>query len=193
MKKLSLLIIILCITAVTSYAQYYPPAQLSIGLDGGVPVGVTNSVYSGTAGLSVQYQFPVGLSPVNVVLTTGYMGYFTESGYYGYYDGYDYGGGYYSDGAVASFIPVEAGLKFYFNKHIFIEGDAGASFNINTYSEDYTGKRTAFIYAPNVGYSMPVGFGSKSALEVSLRYESRVEPGGGYNQIALRAAFNIGL
>jgi hypothetical protein len=190
MKKLLFLIAIVCVTSLSASAQFYPSAKFNIGIDGGVPLGTVSNYYSGTAGISFQYQFPLGLSPVNVVLSTGYMGYFTDSGYGGYYDG-GYGGGAYYSGDVASFIPVEAGLKFYFNRHIFIEGDAGVSFNINSNTSYYTGSETAFIYAPSVGYAMPVGF-SKTSVELSLRYESRLETDWGYNQLALRAAFCFG-
>ena len=193
MKKFILLMVIVCAASVSSYAQYYSPAKVSFGIDGGIPLGATSNVYSTTADFLAQLELPLGLSPVNFLFTTGYTGYFTEGGYDGYYDGGGYyGGSYYASGVVASFIPVELGLKYYFNRHIFIEGNAGASFNVNTYAEDYTGRRTAFIYAPVAGYSMPIGF-SKSTVDVSLRYESRVEPGGGYNQLALKAAFSFGL
>ena len=95
------------------------------------------------------------------MFTTGYTFYSSDEGYYdgGYGYGYDgYYGGDYVSSYVAAFIPVELGLKAYLFKKLFIEGNAGVSFNVNTYPHDYTNKTTAFMYSPGIGYSFPPWF-----------------------------------
>jgi hypothetical protein len=109
------------------------------------------------------------------------------------FDDYGYGyDGYYS-GDIASFIPVEAGLKIFPARHFFIQGLAGASFNVNSYSSDYTYKSTAFVYSFGAGYSFPLGFRGRNSTDLSAFYENRPEPGGGYSQVGVKATFCFSL
>ena len=207
MKKFYLLTLTVIFAVVTANAQGYysqyknnqPSAsslKINFGIDAGASVGTVSSYYPGAGGLTLGLEAPIKKTNVSVLFTTGYTFYASDEGYYsgGYGYGYDgYYGGDYINSYVAVFIPVELGLKAYIIKKLFIEGNAGVSFNVNTYPHDYTNKSTAFMYSPGLGYSFPLGFRSANTFDLSLFYESRPESGGGYNQISLRAAYSFGL
>ena len=198
MKKLLLLITILLFTIFSASAQYYnnnnaPATKFGIGISSGFATGAASGVYPEAGGISLNFEFPINKSPVSLLLTTGYTFYVSGGGYSFGYDGYGFGGSTYAYGSIASFIPVEAGIKLYVAHQFFIEGYAGASFNVNSYPADYTGQTTAFIYSPGAGYSFPFGNSENSKLDVSLAYENRIEPGGGYSQVAVKAVWNFKL
>jgi hypothetical protein len=198
MKKLLILTAIFSLATFVAFAQNYNTSpQISFGLSPGIAVGSVSNVYPEAGNISAKFTYPFKGTPVSLTLKTGYTFYASNSGYdigvgYGGF-GYSYGSDSYGYGSVASFVPVTAGLKVYVANRFFIEGEAGVSFNVNTYPGDYTGKTTAFIYSPGAGYSFPLGYSRKQSLDLGLAYENRVEPGGGYEQIAIHAFFNFGL
>lgn len=200
MKKILLSIAILFGTIYGASAQYYnngngnaPAPKIGFGISSGFAVGPVSGAYPEAGGISVDFELPVNKSQLSVLLSTGYTFYVSQGGYDVGFDGYGFGGSSYYYGDVASFIPVEAGLKLYVAPRFFIEGQAGASFNINYNPSYYTGQTTAFIYSPGLGYTFPFGYSRRSSLDLSLLYENRVEPGGGYSQVALRAVWNFKL
>ncbi|WP_259070930.1 hypothetical protein HDF24_22950 [Mucilaginibacter sp. X4EP1] len=198
MRKTVLLVIISVATALGAYAQQRTTLpQFSIGFNPGVAIGPVSSVYPVAGELSLRLVYPLSTSPVSLIFTTGYT-FYTSSAYSvgADFGGFGVGYGGYSDsyyGSTASFIPVMAGVKIYVAHSVFIEGDAGASFNVNTYPGDYTGRTTAFIYSPGAGYTIPLGRRGRNSADFGLFYENRVEPGGGYTQIAAHVAYNFGL
>jgi len=196
MKKLLLFIVVFCGAICIAQAQYFhtnPVPKFGLGLSSGFAVGPASGAYPEAGGLSFNFEFPVHNSPVSFLLSTGYTFYVSQGGFSADVFYSDYGFSSYYYGSVASFIPVEAGLKIHVIHRFFIEGYAGASFNINSYSTDYTGQKTAFIYSPGAGYSFPMDYNDHSDLDISLVYENRVEPGGGYSQVAVRAVWNFNL
>jgi len=200
MKKLFLLSVIIFGAFCSASAQYYysknnntPSVKLGFGLSSGFATGPVSGAFPEAGAITANLELPLGKSPVSVLFQTGYTFYVSGGGYdvgFGYY-GYGVGTDYY--GNIASFIPVEAGLKVYVAPRVFIAGLAGVSFNVNTYSSDYTGSANAFVYSPMIGYSFPFGYRGKSDLDLSLMYENRPETGGGYSQVGLRAVWNFGL
>ena len=201
MKKFIFSIAILFGVVYGASAQYYshrissdaPAATFGFGISSGYDVGPASSSFPEAGSINLRFELPVKNSPLNMVFSTGYTFYVSQGGYDVGFDYYGYGGETYYSGDIASFIPVEAGLKLYLSRNIFIEAIAGASFNINSYPGDYTGRTAAFIYSPAIGYSLPFGYSGRSKLDFSLLYENRVEPGGGYSQVALRAMWNFKL
>ncbi|HEY5327291.1 MAG TPA: hypothetical protein VIJ27_09840 [Mucilaginibacter sp.] len=197
MKKIITLIAILFGAIYSASAQYYnnnaSAPKFGVSLSSGAAVGPASGAYPDANGTGFRVELPVNHSPVSILLSAGYTFYVSQgsnaSDYYSYYD-YGYSN-YYS--SVASFIPVEAGIKVYVIHKFFIEGDAGVSFNINSIPSDYTGQATSFIYSPAAGYSFPLDYSDKSNIDLSLVYENRLEPGGGYSQVAVRAVWNFNL
>ncbi|BAU55531.1 hypothetical protein [Mucilaginibacter gotjawali] len=196
MKKLSLIIAILFGAVYCASAQYYnnaPTAKFGIGVSSGFATGAASGVFPEAGGISLNLDLPIDKSPLSFLVSTGYTFYVSGGGYSFDYYGYGYGASTYVSGDVASFIPVEAGLKLRFAHRLFVEGLAGVSFNVNAYPSDYTGKATALIYSPGMGYSFPLDYNGRSNLDLSLNYENRQEPGGGYSQVALKAVWNFKL
>ena len=141
MKKISLLIAVLFGAVSGAFAQYYhndsATPKIGLGLSSGFSTGVVSGVYPEAGGISVNLELPLPKSPVSLLFSTGYTFYVSGGGYsVDYYSYGDYGGSEYYYGDVASFIPVEAGLKIYIANKFFIEGYAGASFNVNSYPSD---------------------------------------------------------
>jgi len=188
MKKTLLSLIILFIAVLNSFAQDNSATKIGVGVDVGIPVGASSGIYEVTGGVTAKAEFPVA-TQFSITATTGFTGYVTKGGYSSGYDSY-YGS--YSNGAVACFVPLEAGARIYVAPKFYLEGDLGASFNVNSNSSEFTNKQAALIYAPMAGMSIPFG-GSRVSLDVSLRYESRLETGYDYSQIAARAVFNFNL
>jgi hypothetical protein len=199
MRKTVLLVIISIASVLGAYAQQRNTLpQFNVGFNPGVAVGPVSSVYPVAGELSLRLTYPISTSPVSLTFTTGYTFYTSSEdysvggGYGGFGFGYSAGGDSYY-GSTAAFIPVMAGVKVYVARRVFIEGEAGASFNVNNYPGDYTGKTTAFIYSPGAGYTLPMGYNGRNSVDLGLFYENRLEPGGGYTQIAAHIAYNFGL
>jgi len=200
MKKLLLLTAIIFGAFYSASAQYYyskssptDGVKLGFGLSSGFSTGPVSGAFPEAGAITANLELPLGKSPVSVLFQTGYTFYVSGGGYdvgFGYY-GYGVGTDYY--GNIASFIPVEAGLKVYIAPRVFIAGLAGVSFNVNTYPSDYTNNANAFVYSPMVGYSFPFGFRGKSNLDLSLMYENRPESGGGYSQVGVKAVWNFNI
>jgi hypothetical protein len=200
MKKLLLLSAIIFGAFYSASAQYYyskndntPTVKLGFGISSGFTTGPVSNAFPEAGAITANLELPLGKSPVSVLFQTGYTFYVSGGSYdvgFGYY-GYGGGADYY--GNIASFIPVEAGLKVYVAPRVFIEGLAGVSFNVNSYSSEYTGNANAFVYQPGLGYSFPFGYRGKSNLDLSLMYENRPETGGGYSQVGLKAVWNFNL
>jgi hypothetical protein len=198
MKKLLLLSVIIFGAFYSASAQYYysknntSTVKIGFGISSGFATGPVSGAFPEAGAITANLELPLGKSPVSVLFQTGYTFYVSGGGYdvgfgYGYYAGTEY------YGRIASFIPVEAGLKVYVAPRVFIAGLAGVSFNVNSYSSAYTGNANAFVYSPMLGYSFPFGYRGKSDLDLSLMYENRPETGGGYSQVGLRAVWNFGL
>ncbi len=76
------------------------------------------------------------------------------------------------------FIPVKAGVKYYFDDAFFAEGQLGASFSTES------SKTVLFAYSPGIGYSFANG------LEAGIRYEAWSK-NGTTSQVALRVAYRF--
>jgi hypothetical protein len=166
-------------TAGSCLAQSKSSTQLSIGAEFGVPVGQASEIYGKVLGASLKLEVPVSKSPFSIVITSGISTFLVKFDYTGILDN-------------ASYIPVEAGGKYYFSKMGYVEADLGVSNNINS---NYTAEKTAFMYSPVIGISAPTNKPNKhkTTIDMGLRYEGRVENGGTVGQIALRVAYRFGL
>ena len=168
MKKLLLCLAFLGFTAIAANAQSAKSdgGKFSIGVDAGLPVGDAHKVSNFAIGGSLKYDHPIA----DQLFLTGSAGY-TRFLYKSEIKDFVGKSG-------AGFIPVKAGLKYYFDDAFFAEGQLGAVFSTES------GGGTGFAYAPGVGYSFAGG------LEAGVRYEGWSKDGT-TSQIALRVAFRF--
>jgi hypothetical protein len=157
-------------TTVISFAQTTTTTtkgggKFSIGAEIGIPTGNANDVYNLVIGGSLKYEYPVAATTF-ITLSAGYNSFQPNSPFK------DLGLG------AAGFIPVKAGLKYYFSEGFFGEGQLGAAFSTQS------GGGTAFAYAPGVGYTL------KNGLEAGVRYEAWSHDGT-IGQAGLRIAYRF--
>jgi hypothetical protein len=198
MKKTLFLLAILVSTVLSTYAQNDETSpKISAGFSVGVTTGVHQGAFPLASGIHLKLEYPIS-DQLSLMLTTGYTFYVSSNGYStGYQNGTSY-----SNGDLAGFVPVEAGARIYVFNKLFIQGDVGASFNVNSISTDYTNQKVALLVSPSAGYAIPFG-STRFGLDLSLGYEARLEKDGGigtsgyalgsYNQVAFRVAFKFGL
>lgn len=86
-------------------------------------------------------------------------------------------------GSNKSYVPLKAGLKYYFNRSLFVSGEVGASIGIQKNAG------VAFAWAPEAGFMIPLT--ERHAVSVGLRYERWARIGGNINQTGLRVAYQF--
>jgi hypothetical protein len=105
--------------ATNAQAQSGNIRKLGISADLGMATGVISARYAGTFGVSLYYQLPV---TTNVAVTAA-VGYSTFVG-----SEYDYYTGEATPYSTYEAFPIKAGIKYYFNKRFYTEGQLGAAF-----------------------------------------------------------------
>jgi hypothetical protein len=155
--------------------------RLSIGPDGGLPIGSFHDRYKWNIGGSVQADFPVYKDQLFVTLNAGFNNFFAKDNVNGV------------NAEDLQLIPVKAGLKFFPVSNFYVQGEAGASFIAN---KDKVGadKSTAFVYAPQIGYLFHLS--GKNYIDAGVRFESNTkftDNGGKNNFLGLRVAYAFGL
>lgn len=147
--------------------------RLSVGVETGVPVGKFNKGTQWNLGGSVQADFNLVKRVLFVTANAGYNNFFTENN---------------TKGDI-QLIPVKAGLKYFPVKNLYIQGEAGVSFIANKSKID-ADKSASFVYAPQVGYLIPLGKGNY--LDAGVRFESNSKfynNGSQANFLGLRVAY----
>lgn len=155
----------MCLLAVLSLAaraQSTNKVQFSFGPDAGVVTGALSKSHTAVLGGSLQ----VGL-PLNKKL------YFTAASGYNYFFGKQNVGEQLEEYRRLDYIgvksvPAKLGLKYYINRLWYVQGEGGAVFFSGTPQSFYEAG-TAFVYAPQIGFELPMGSHSFNA---SLRFES---------------------
>jgi hypothetical protein len=168
MKKILFIIALAC-TARATFAQTTAskePGKFSIGVEAGLPVGDASDISNFAIGGSLKYELPVATS-ILVSLSAGYTDFLYKSDLKSLI-------GKSGEG----FIPVKAGVKYYFNQGLYGEGQIGAVFSTES------GGGTAFAYAPGIGYSF------KNGVDLGFRYEGWSKTGT-VSQLALRLAYRF--
>jgi hypothetical protein len=174
MKKLLFLTLLCGATAATSVAQTTTPKEggkFSIGVDAGLPTGSASDISNLTLGGSLKYEYPVAAKTF-LSVSAGYSYFLYKSAVK---DAFSALG---TPKSGEGFIPVKAGLKYYFSPGFFGEGQLGAVFSTES------GGGTAFAYAPGIGYTFSGG------LEAGVRYEGWSHDGT-LGQAALRLAYRF--
>jgi len=136
--------------------------RLGIGVSAGIP---TNDNYSFAIGGDLRLQKDFS-SNISGILSAGYNNFSLKD---------EAGGGNYG------MIPVKAGAKIFFAESAYFSGELGAGFGTKS------GSKTAFLWAPGIGY------GFDNGLDLGLRYEGAEVSGGSLGQVALRVAYGFKL
>jgi len=146
MKTKIYLLVVLFILAVSVNAQTKAAAKdtksftIGAGAMVGLPMGDGGDVFSLAYGVDLQGEFTIAPS-LGLTLSAGYGDWIMKSKYKDVLDaaGID---------IKTSYIPVLAGVKYYFSDKLYGSAQAGLSF----YSESAAGN--VFTYAPGIGYKI---------------------------------------
>lgn len=154
--------------------------QLSVGAQGGLPLGSFKDAYDWSIGGNVQADFPILKNDLYAVVNAGYNNFFAKEGV--------------GTGKDLGVIPVSAGLKYYFpTTNLYVQGTAGVGILANK-DDVAADKSTSFIYSPQIGYLLNLG--GRNALDIAVKYESdsKIYDGGkSSNFLGLRIGYNLGL
>ena len=136
--------------------------KFGVGLNVGVPTATGGNL---AIGADLRYQFDID-NQLSVPLTAGY----TNTSYKG--------------GGNSGYIPLKAGLKYFFNDTgagAYGLAEAGAGFSTAK------GGQTGFVYSPAIGYSWSNG------LDLAAKYEGMSNNGfnSGYTGIRLAYGFKL--
>lgn len=166
MRKILLATLLFVGIAISSYAQSGGD-KFSIGVETGLPVGNMSNYYNFVIGGSLKYD-------MSITKTTN----FTLSAGYNSFQGKTIGN---IDYVSIGYIPVKAGIKYFFDKAFYGEAQLGASFRTQ-----YTqfGNSTLFAYSPGFGFK----FSDK--VDLGIRYEAWSN-NGTTSQIGARLGFSF--
>lgn len=138
-------------------------SRFSIGLEAGLPVGVNGKPYSSILGGSLQYEY-MPANDFGITLSGGYLNYTFKS---------SYGGG------SIGFVPLLAGVKYYFTPGIFFHGQLGAAIGTSR------GQGTNFAYAPGIGFVIT------PQIDAELKYMGISNSVGTIGDAGVRIAYNF--
>ncbi len=131
----------------------------------------SNGVYNVGVGASAKAELPI-VAPVSLTLTGGFTTMFYKSNLFNSSR---------TPGA-AGFIPLKAGVKYYFNKGVYAEGEAGDAIETNY------AKQSSFAFSLGLGFIVPAG--DKNGVDIGFRYEDWSNQ---LRQTAIRIAYRFGL
>ncbi len=167
MKKFLLATVLFVGVAVSGFAQ--SKGKVSVGVEAGIPVGNASNLYNFVIGGSLKYEQPIAAS-TSLTLTAGYSSFLGKNVTYPVI------------GTVktpaAGFIPVKAGIKYFFAPAFYGEAQVGAAFGTKS------GSGTAFAYSPGIGYKF------SDLVDLGVRYEAWSN-NGTVSQVAARLGFSF--
>jgi hypothetical protein len=131
----------------------------SVGIDGGLSSSVFKDTHKASLGGSLQADIPIATN-VYVTINAAYQNFYGRNNVYGTN----------VSAPDIHLLPVKAGFKVFPISIIYIQGDAGAAFVLNKANAGYE-KSTAFVYAPQVGFQLPIS-GGNNFLDIGVRYEA---------------------
>jgi opacity protein-like surface antigen len=150
-------------------------AKLSAGVEFGLPTGDFSNSHKLGIGGSLVYIAPIA----DNLKFTANAGYISFSG-----KEYVITNNISIKQPSASFIPVKAGLRYYFIENFYGAAELGAVFA----GKNASG--TAFAYSPGIGIEFPIA--DKSTIDLGARYEGWSN-NGTLSFFGIRAAINFGL
>lgn len=164
MKLLKTLGLALAFAGITFAAKAQSSTEqafhLSIGLNGGLPIGEIKTNYSYSLGGLLQADIPVySVKKLFVTISAGY----TSIVGAGTLTGETIAGptltSYTYTPANIELLPVKFGLKYFVSSRIFLQGEAGVTLLLDKSDVSET-HSMAFAYAPQIGYRLPLASGS---------------------------------
>jgi hypothetical protein len=174
MKKNILPILALLLTSTIARAQSGDKTTLSLGAELGIPFNTNNYYYGYTRGYykdgfgsSLKIEIPV-ITSLHFTASAGYVSYpsvrylaltATEA----LPAGYVYPADQLNSNTPYKFIPVKAGLQYYYARYLYADAEAGAAIKASSSS------KTSFLYAGGLGAVIP--FNALSGLDIGFRYE----------------------
>lgn len=161
---------IVCFSRVNAQSNIAGP-KLGIGVDFAFPTGTYGDEANYGAGASLLYQHPLA-DNLRLTVNIGYLRFNGKEVFVGikFREGY---------------VPIKAGLKYFFTDHIYGAAEAGVA--ISTANGSGTG--TAFAYSPGAGVEFPIA--NRSSLDIGVRYEGWSRSNGTRSFVGLRAGFNF--
>jgi hypothetical protein len=161
MKKAALIVSlsVMCLGAQAQSGR----GGFSIGLEAGLPVGENAKPYSHVIGGSLQYEIKPA-TDMGITINGGYQNWGIKN---------SYGGG------STSFVPLLAGVKYYFAPRAFFHAQLGAA--VGTAS----GQGTSFAYSPGVGINLGPN------VDAELKYSGISNKGGNLDNVGLRLGYNF--
>lgn len=191
MKKTLLSLVFLFIITFAN-AQSGNKTSYSIGPELAIPFNTTSNsglardYYQDGLGGSVKIEAPI-TATLHFTGSAGYVDYPTNA-HYLYILPLAYGG---SSADMQpppfKFIPVKAGLQYYYDQYLYLSGEAGAAFGANAVST------TSIIYSGGLGAVIP--FNTHSGLDISARYERgflSTNYDSPMSQLGIRLAYKFG-
>ena len=166
MKKYLFILIAFCFLKTHAQTTEITKA-ISTGFELAIP---SNGPYSIGIGASLKGELPV-IAPVSLTVTGGFTTLFYKSNLFGSTE---------THGA-AAFVPLKAGLKYYFNKGVYAEGEGGTAIETNY------AKQNLFAFSAGLGFIAPLG--DKNGVDIGFRYENWANQ---VRQTAIRIAYRFG-
>ncbi|HWB62275.1 MAG TPA: hypothetical protein VG603_02105 [Chitinophagales bacterium] len=168
MKKL--LPLLLIFFGYTAMAQ--GPVQTTNAISAGFELAIpSGGVFSIGTGASLKAEFPFAAPMLSISVTGGVTPMFYRGNLFGNAK---------TPGA-ALFVPLKAGLKYFFARGVYAEGEAGAALEAN-YNH-------ATPFAFSIGPGFVISSNDKSGVDIGFRYE---DWSGVLRQTAIRVAYRFG-
>jgi hypothetical protein len=175
MRKNILPVLAFLLVSVFARAQSGNKITLSLGPELGIPFNTSTYNYGNIRGYyykdgiggSLKIELPVTKS-LHVIASAGYISYpsvhyFALTSTAEAPAGYVYPADQLISNTPYNFIPVKAGLQYYYSRYLYADAEAGAAFQSNSAA------KTSFIYSGGLGGVIP--FNAVSGLDIGFRYE----------------------
>ena len=172
MNKKTLSVLAFLLIGVLARAQSGNKTSISFGAEFAIPLntisdyGSVRDAYKDGVGGSVKVELPIS-STMHFTGSAGYVYYPNQMRLLYLPTPEPIGTGASAVPPPFKFIPVKAGLQYYYDKYFYISGEAGAAFGANYASI------TSFIYSGGLGAVIP--FNLHSRLDIGARYERGYE------------------
>jgi hypothetical protein len=168
-KGLILILLTVAISAVCTKVKAQSPAKiaLSLGPELGVPINAhdadgdnVRNYYGDGIGGSLKLELPV-IDGLDVTVTAGYMDY--KSTRYLTYSGPYLEGSSITNTPNYTYIPLKAGLRYYLNKYLYVESNAGEAIKTSVSAS------SSFIYGGSMGGIIPIN--AHNSVDIGVAVE----------------------